>query len=369
MYLPLYPIWFIDTAGCIAMTLLSILCLCRARRLQQKYPGDALAVYLLWFTIAIFAFSLSRSLGHLLKHLLLISGHQDIWQKISPVSGSINSITFVFIASATLFFHHMEHIITKMQRDKERIKKTSKALLDLNREIESLTARRSHAELAMMLAHEVRNPIMIIGGLLKRLRKRLTPFFAQDPSLEKKYLSTIMIQIENLENMVQRFERNIGHSTEMTMPQEMNKIVERTVAMMNIEAEAKEIDILVQQDKTESLCFYGNPRHMEFALTHLLRNAIQVADRGEQIRISLFSTNNSLEMSVEDSGPGIPEEIIRQIKSTVHNETLPGSGLGLNLVKQIVTEHKGNLEIERMNPRGTRITISIPRIPCENMKV
>jgi len=129
MYWSLLPIWLLDVSGSLIMIIMSSLCLGLAREIYHRDPEDAMNAYLLWFCIAIFAFSLSRSLGHIIKHILYFAGLQYWWQRLSPFSGSINTMTFVVIGAITLFFNRMEIIIHRMARDKKKIQKTSSELL------------------------------------------------------------------------------------------------------------------------------------------------------------------------------------------------------------------------------------------------
>ena len=91
MYWPLFPVWLIDIFGSLIMIALSVLCLGVAREIIHRDPDNALSTYLFWFCVAIFAFSVSRSLGHIIKHVLYFAGLGPWWQHLAPISGSINN--------------------------------------------------------------------------------------------------------------------------------------------------------------------------------------------------------------------------------------------------------------------------------------
>ncbi|MGQ9499639.1 MAG: hypothetical protein ACUVQ6_04665 [Dissulfurimicrobium sp.] len=92
-YISLYPIVAVDMVGCLAMIALATKCLVTAYKIYRSETNDILANYLLWLIMAIFAFSVSRSFGHILKHILHFTGYIFVWDKISPIIGSINTIT------------------------------------------------------------------------------------------------------------------------------------------------------------------------------------------------------------------------------------------------------------------------------------
>ncbi|MEA2113871.1 MAG: sensor histidine kinase, partial [Thermodesulfobacteriota bacterium] len=161
--LSLYPIWGIDIAGSLAMLFLSSLCMRQVVILYKRDREDALNTYLMWLITALFAFCIFRSVGHLVKHLLVFSGHSDIWTWIAPLSGGFNTIAFIVIFAVTLFFRNVLIFMNRMTSDRVKIETTSRELLSLNQDIESVVSDRTRAEMALNLAHEIRNPVMIIG--------------------------------------------------------------------------------------------------------------------------------------------------------------------------------------------------------------
>ncbi|MGQ9499640.1 MAG: hypothetical protein ACUVQ6_04670 [Dissulfurimicrobium sp.] len=70
-----------------------------------------------------------------------------------------------------MFFDKIQIIIEKMSQDRTKIEKTSKELLRLNLEMERIVSERTRAEMALRIAHEARNPVMIIGGLIQKIIK------------------------------------------------------------------------------------------------------------------------------------------------------------------------------------------------------
>jgi len=103
----------------------------------------------------------------MLKHVLHFTGHTYVWMKIQPWSGAFNTATFFIMASVTFFFHRMKDITDRMIQDRMRLQRTSQELLKLNRDMEVIVSERTRGELALRIAHELRNPATIIGGLVR----------------------------------------------------------------------------------------------------------------------------------------------------------------------------------------------------------
>lgn len=145
MTLPYLPIWAVDFLGAVLMIVLSFLSVRLARELNRRDEKNVIATYLLWFCYALMIFAVSRSAGHILKQLLLISGYNVIWEAIRPFSGSINTVLFVVVASITLFFDHVSKIYQQILKDQENLKAAHKELLYLNTNLEHLVAERTEA--------------------------------------------------------------------------------------------------------------------------------------------------------------------------------------------------------------------------------
>ena len=142
------PIWSVDLIGSILMIIFSFLCLRLAHRLRRRDQNNVIWTYMLWVCYGLAGFAISRSAGHILKQLLIISGHKSIWADIRPFSGAINTITFIFVASVTLFFERVWRIYQQILKDKQALQTTRDELLYLNQNLERLVAERT-TELAV----------------------------------------------------------------------------------------------------------------------------------------------------------------------------------------------------------------------------
>lgn len=137
------PIWIVDVAGSAAMIVLSLMCLHLALKLKRLDQSNVIWTYLAWVCYALCLFAFSRGAGHILKHVLVMAGRVNIWEAIRPLSGSINTLSFMVVSSVTLFFHRTWIIYRDIQNDKLALKSLSDKLFFLNRHLELLVAERS----------------------------------------------------------------------------------------------------------------------------------------------------------------------------------------------------------------------------------
>ncbi|MEH7254199.1 ATP-binding protein, partial [Neobacillus niacini] len=90
----------------------------------------------------------------------------------------------------------------------------------------------------------------------------------------------------------------------------------------------------------------------------------------KELKISLHSTDHSVELSIADNGPGIPDESIPFIFNQFYraeqsrNKLTGGSGLGLSIAKMIIEEHNGEIKLESKLKAGTKMTIILPHNSC-----
>ncbi len=137
------PIWFTDVIGSASMVVLSFLSVMYARRLLKARPADVIWTYLLWLTLALAVFAVSRSVGHIAKRMLLLLNMDSVWIELRPYSGAFNTFTFVVVASITLFFQRVHKIHTAVRDDRRALREASREVMRLNRDLESLVVHRT----------------------------------------------------------------------------------------------------------------------------------------------------------------------------------------------------------------------------------
>ena len=100
-------------------------------------------------------------------------------------------------------------------------------------------------------------------------------------------------------------------------------------------------------------------------ISNLLDNALKYTPSGGTVSISAAPENNRIFIIIEDSGTGVSEKDLPYIFNRFYrcdqSRTLPGSGLGLSLVKAIVVSHSGTIDVESTPEKGSRFTVSFSR--------
>ncbi|MEK6250001.1 MAG: PAS domain-containing protein, partial [Planctomycetales bacterium] len=127
------PVIVVDICGAAITLVLAMLCARYSLKWSREKPQDTFAQYVLYLTMAIVLFAMSRSCGHIIKQVLLLAGEDNIWKAISPFSGAVNTAAFIIIFGVSLSFHrfhamHQELQVTVKERTRE-LELTNKRLL------------------------------------------------------------------------------------------------------------------------------------------------------------------------------------------------------------------------------------------------
>ncbi len=162
------PIWVVDVLGSICMIVLAFMCMRLANLLRRRDRNNIVWTYLFWVCTALAVFAVSRSAGHILKQLLIITGDAAAWNRVRPYSGAVNTFTFVVVASFTLFFERTWNIYQQITSDKQDLQTAKDKLLYLNQNLENLVSERT-AELALSehkyrRIFEVSRDLILVAG-------------------------------------------------------------------------------------------------------------------------------------------------------------------------------------------------------------
>lgn len=137
------PILLVDVLGSVIMVVLGVLSIFKAKSLRDLHPDNAVFLYLLWICVGFTIFAVSRSLSHILRQFLVLTGSADVWHTIGPYTGAINTISFMLVGTVTLFFNQSWGINEKILSAKQKQEDTSIKLLELNQTLEQKVVERT----------------------------------------------------------------------------------------------------------------------------------------------------------------------------------------------------------------------------------
>lgn len=208
-------------------------------------------------------------------------------------------------------------------------------------------------EMSARVAHELRNPITVIGGFLNRLKKNIS-----DPEAREKYLTILSNEVENLQNIVSEileFSKNI-RKLDLTNFQ-LNDLVEEVVFLMQDKANKAGIKIEIILAPIPQV--EADRNRIKRVLINLVQNAIEATPQNGKIVIKTQYDNDRIIVSVFNTGEPISEDVMRGIFIPFYTTKTYGTGLGLPICKKIIEdEHGGRIWAEPKSD-GTQFSFEL----------
>jgi signal transduction histidine kinase len=230
-------------------------------------------------------------------------------------------------------------------------------------EAELRQARRMAAlgELVSTTTHEFNNVLTTIINYAK-LGLRHKDEQSRDKALAK--ILAAAGRAEKITNGVLGMARNRGHER---VPTDLAKLIESSLVLLEREMQKYRILVEVQFEPAPPALVCGN--EIQQVLLNLLTNARQAMPRGGRIliRVAPDAAANTVDLTVRDSGSGIPAEVLPRIfdryfttKSGPDASGKGGTGVGLAMCREIIESHEGKIRVESTVGVGTAFTLKLP---------
>ncbi len=209
--------------------------------------------------------------------------------------------------------------------------------------------------LASGLAHEIGTPMNVILGRAEYLLQR------SENEGTRKGLETIVRQVERITKIMNQLLAYARRRPAELRRMDLRRTVEETLEM--IQEKITKHGIVVETDFDRAVSeIDGDPDQISQVLLNLLLNAVHAMEAGGTLRIAARPRQGDVNLSVSDTGQGIPREHLTKIFEPFFTtkEVGKGTGLGLNVVTGIIQEHQGTITVESEPGSGTTFTITLP---------
>jgi signal transduction histidine kinase len=225
----------------------------------------------------------------------------------------------------------------------------------VNRDKELLVEAERYAALGQISAqvyHEIRNPVLSIGGLTKRLLKKPPP----NPQL---FLEVIAKEAERLEKILHNlfnFTRRVDLAPKYINPVQL---VERVVSLLQSDFDQYGVKATFEVENPISEILIDQEQ-IYLALVHIIKNGIEAMVDGGNLDISIRQSATNVSISIRDSGEGIHAVHKKRVTEPFFTTKVHGTGLGLSLAQKAIQLHHGRLMINPLSSGGTEVTIVLP---------
>jgi len=226
---------------------------------------------------------------------------------------------------------------------------------------------RVRTDFAANVSHELKTPLTSIKGFVETL---LEGGAIDNPTMARKFLRIIMMEADRLTRLINDIlsitKMESGKSEVSNERIQLDQMAEDIVEMLSIHAAEKQIEVTSNQPK-EALYVWGNPDRVEQMLINLIENAIKYNQPGGTVRVSVYDTNDKIQLLVSDTGIGIDEKHIPRLFERFYrvdkgrSRSMGGTGLGLAIVKHIVVSMGGMIEVHSKLGEGTEFLVTLPK--------
>jgi len=243
----------------------------------------------------------------------------------------------------------------------ERIKELQLAYKQLEEKQEQLVRTERLAaigEMSAKVAHEIRNPLVSIGGFARLLEKKLP-----EESELKKYAQIIREEVIHLEYILNNLLSTASPPKPHIKPLDIHQIIHQVLITLGTALEKRDIKIRLNFANPATRVL-GDEKMLHQIFFNLIKNAMEAVEGKEgdkEISVYTKDENDYVLIRVRDNGAGIPAGIRDKIFQPFFTTKSTGTGLGLAIVKQILEQHKGRLKIQSSPGKGTTFMIEIPR--------
>lgn len=225
------------------------------------------------------------------------------------------------------------------------------------------------------ISHELRTPVNLISSTIQLIKLNLKNLSKEDANIISKYIdimeSNSMRLIRLINNLIDSTKIDSGFVKFTPINADIIKFVEDVCDSVVDYVDFNKMNLIFDTDREEEIVLF-DPDIIERILLNLLSNAVKFNKVGGTIYVNLYTKDNEIRITVRDEGIGIPKEKLSSIfkrfeqLKTKNKIEKQGSGIGLYLVKSLVTLHGGNIKVESKVNEGSKFIVTIPKKVLEN---
>lgn len=220
---------------------------------------------------------------------------------------------------------------------------------------------RERREMLADVAHELRTPLSVIRGRLEGIVDGI--YSENGPQVSMALEQTYLMQrlVDDLRLLTLAETRQLAFDKTDV---DMGALIDRVLEMLSAEAQEKNISMAVTE-KNGSLSAHVDPQRFEQVISNLVGNAIRYVPEGGRVWVTVVEINNTLKITINDNGTGIPAEDLPYIfdrfwrKEKSRSRITGGTGLGLAIAKQLVEAQGGTIEARNLEDGGLQVVIEL----------
>ena len=339
----LAPVVFVLLFGLMLFTVATVTLQGPERNMVLMLAADG-AVIICGVSIGAVAYLIQGPMVELQKKVALISqGNLDVTVSFSGRNDEIGDLG-----------RNFNHMTKQLRESRQEIETMHRTQMSRAEHLATL------GELATGLAHEIRNPLAGIAGVIEIIGRDLP---ATSPAREM--VKDVHLEINQINRILTDLLETARPHPPMMMRSNLNTTVEHAVMLARQQVLSQPIKIELNKNLDLPDVEHDSDQ-IHQVLLNLLLNAVQAinglpsSDRAGTVRVQIGSKNELACVTVSDTGRGIPEAQLPQIFRPFYTTRGNGTGLGLSLARRIVEEHHGAINVTSIVGKGSTFEVLIP---------
>ncbi len=287
-------------------------------------------------------FGLVYGLERFLKTTL---GYTSAW--VSLAAFALMALTFQplktviqRIVDRLIFGMSQQHLAKRMERLEEQALQTEKF--------------KAVSTLAAGMAHEIKNPLTAIQTFAAFIPEK-----HKDPEFAKKLQEVLTAEAKRMQELVQDLLTFAKPKIPQLQPVDLAPLIASTLTLLSSDLSKHRVQWAVDCQHNGT-AIHADPDQLRQVLINLIQNAADAMPGGGQLKISTQAVNSHLELTVSDTGSGIPPTLLPKIFDPFVTTKPDGNGLGLAMVYSILQSHHGSIRADSQLNHGTTFTVSLP---------
>lgn len=248
---------------------------------------------------------------------------------------------------------HRAQLNSALNQEIQKTRAAKVQLTEINSKLIQTEKMAAMGEITSEIAHEIRNPLVSIGGFARTLSRTLDP---DDPNYQ--LIKIIIDETRRLENILDNVLSNARNNIGANEKRSLFEPVEQAIKLLEFHKLDKSINIQLDFPQKELLFHFDYEKFIQIFF-NLIKNAIQASKQNGKILIKGEQFDHTIIISVKDYGTGISSENLDKVFHPFFTTKSSGIGLGLSIVKQIIKKHGGNISFLTEEGEGTEFIITL----------